>query len=435
MAQLASGSIDLQSLKVASTVATGYITNIEANQGITIKALGGTTSGSSANYIKLNSDGLEIYRNGNAVASYGENIIVGPSNSTHISITPSAIAIGSNFSATADGTLTATNASLTNASIINGSININTSSQTLDVIKLNWTGIDAYNINRVWRTALSPQYLTFSNSTVTSGADGHYYAQHSTEKSVIQYLDTDMTILHQITINPNGVSVVGRRSTTASDIGTCSLSQSGIGVGLYGNINVKTSINERGVLLHDNANFYGGIYDNGSNLWIGATGGATIHHRGGTYISSGWNTSSNAANTTIYVSVPKARNASGLDPAVSNYGVFHSGNLRYITDRGNSNDWHYTKWSDGYTEMWKRILYSDLAMTTAAGNLYRSAAKTASYPSGFFDTAAFPQLTCLSASSTLATMTSNSTSGVSYYIAGGSSATRDVTVYIYVWGY
>ena len=52
---------------------------------------------------------------------------------------------------------------------------------------------------------------------------------------------------------------------------------------------------------------YGLISDNGNNLWIGAASSAYRHHSGtsgNTYISSGYNTTNNAGNSTIYVSIP-----------------------------------------------------------------------------------------------------------------------------------
>lgn len=71
---------------------------------------------------------------------------------------------------------------------------------------------------------------------------------------------------------------------------------------------------------------YGGIYDNGNNLWIGATSSTSPHHRGAngnTYISAGYNTSSAAGNSTIYISVPSL---SGITWSHTSYGVLHTGN-------------------------------------------------------------------------------------------------------------
>lgn len=72
------------------------------------------------------------------------------------------------------------------------------------------------------------------------------------------------------------------------------------------------------------------IYDNGTNIWLGATATDATHHIGRTYISAGHDGTS--GNDTIYVCVPNAANTSG-----TNYGVLHMGNYiatldtRYVT--------------------------------------------------------------------------------------------------------
>lgn len=71
-------------------------------------------------------------------------------------------------------------------------------------------------------------------------------------------------------------------------------------------------------------NQYVGLGNNGSNLWIGASQTAAYHHRGGTYISAGYD--GTAGNETIFVSVPNATNDGG-----TNYGVWHKGNLKNAT--------------------------------------------------------------------------------------------------------
>ena len=79
------------------------------------------------------------------------------------------------------------------------------------------------------------------------------------------------------------------------------------------------------IYLTDSAgNQYVGLGNNGSNLWIGASQTAAYHHRGGTYISAGYD--GTAGNETIFVSVPNATNDGG-----TNYGVWHKGNLRNAT--------------------------------------------------------------------------------------------------------
>lgn len=98
----------------------------------------------------------------------------------------------------------------------------------------------------------------------------------------------------------------------------------GVGIGTFPNasevdsaLNVKIINKGRGYYLVDSAgNSYPAVYDNQSNLWIGATQTASTHHRGGTYISAGYNGS--AGNTTINVCVPNASNNGG-----TNYAVYH----------------------------------------------------------------------------------------------------------------
>lgn len=71
---------------------------------------------------------------------------------------------------------------------------------------------------------------------------------------------------------------------------------------------------------------YGGIYDNGNNMWIGSASSTSPHHRGVngyTYISSGYSTSNSAGNSTVYVWVPTL---SGTTWGGNAYGVLHSGN-------------------------------------------------------------------------------------------------------------
>ena len=82
---------------------------------------------------------------------------------------------------------------------------------------------------------------------------------------------------------------------------------------------LKQSASGRGYFLKDSAgNDYPGVYDNGSNLWLGATMTASTHHVGATYISSGY--SGTNGHTTIYICVPNATNDGG-----TNYGVYHTG--------------------------------------------------------------------------------------------------------------
>ena len=90
---------------------------------------------------------------------------------------------------------------------------------------------------------------------------------------------------------------------------------------------VAISITGRGYNLTDSSGTrYGGIYENGNNLWIGAASSTSPHHRGAqgnTYISAGYSTNSNAGNSTIYISVPSL---SGGVWSHNSYAVLHSGN-------------------------------------------------------------------------------------------------------------
>lgn len=66
------------------------------------------------------------------------------------------------------------------------------------------------------------------------------------------------------------------------------------------------------------------ISQNDKHLWIGAYQTATRHHRGRTYVSSGYDGAK--GNETIYVSVPNEDNTNA-----TNYKVMHSGNLKNYT--------------------------------------------------------------------------------------------------------
>jgi hypothetical protein len=84
--------------------------------------------------------------------------------------------------------------------------------------------------------------------------------------------------------------------------------------------NIKFSVTQKGIWGKDtNGNSYPYAYDNGSNLWIGASATKSTHHVGSTYISSGWGGS--AGNESIFISVPKSNNTDG-----TNYKVWHAGN-------------------------------------------------------------------------------------------------------------
>ena len=94
---------------------------------------------------------------------------------------------------------------------------------------------------------------------------------------------------------------------------------------LSGSVTISTT--GAGLLLTDSTSTaYGGIYDAGDNLWIGARWSNEPHHRGAsgnTYISAGYSTSRAAGNSTIYISVPSL---SGTTWSQTAYGVLHTGN-------------------------------------------------------------------------------------------------------------
>lgn len=124
--------------------------------------------------------------------------------------------------------------------------------------------------------------------------------------------------------------------------------------------------NAAGVRLTDNSGaLYPGIWDNGSNLWIGAdrqTG--TAHHVGGTYISTGYDSTNRVGNETIWICVPNATNT-GSSP----YRAVHTGNLFSLV---NNSGIFYNDNTDATTAQnnpWQCIAE---ATVTASGNTYIS---------------------------------------------------------------
>ena len=98
--------------------------------------------------------------------------------------------------------------------------------------------------------------------------------------------------------------------------------------------NIGISSRGRGYYLTDRTDFqYPLGYDNGANLWIGATQTTAQHHTGQTFISAGYNATDGEGNPTIYVAVPNATNTSA-----TTYRVFHSGNLFYQVE-SNEDAW------------------------------------------------------------------------------------------------
>lgn len=89
--------------------------------------------------------------------------------------------------------------------------------------------------------------------------------------------------------------------------------------------NLKINSAGKGLFLKDkNSNLYPGIVDNGTNLWIGSGATSSTHHVGNTYISAGYNSTTETGNSTIFISVPNATNDGG-----TNYNVLHDGNTSF----------------------------------------------------------------------------------------------------------
>ncbi len=95
------------------------------------------------------------------------------------------------------------------------------------------------------------------------------------------------------------------------------------------------------------------IYDNGENLWIGATQTATTHHTGQVYISAGYNGTS--GNSTINICVPNASNTGG-----TNYGVLHSGNYTDLIYSKSQSDNRYLQLTGGELTGYLGITSSNL---------------------------------------------------------------------------
>lgn len=115
---------------------------------------------------------------------------------------------------------------------------------------------------------------------------------------------------------------------TPSAIGAASASHSHNYIPLDGSDaitgSLKINTNKRGIYLTDvQNNQYPAIWDDGANLWFGATAAASEHHYGGTYISTGYN--GTTGNSTIFLSVPNENNNDA-----TNYSVLHSGNTSFI---------------------------------------------------------------------------------------------------------
>ena len=80
------------------------------------------------------------------------------------------------------------------------------------------------------------------------------------------------------------------------------------------NTDIRFSATSKGLYMTGVDGLFAAIYDNGSNLWIGAAGSNSRHHSGTTgytYISTGWNNNNNTYNSTIYLWRPSAKATGG----------------------------------------------------------------------------------------------------------------------------
>lgn len=171
---------------------------------------------------------------------------------------------------------------------------------------------------------------------------------------------------------------------------------------------------------------YPGIYNNGSNLWIGSTATASTHHVGETYISAGYDATNGKGYPTIYVSVPNATNDGG-----TNYGVYHTGNKPTPADIGivtgtstvSNGVWEWVKLPGGiaiahYDDSSNR----SIAITSTSGNIYYGSVSNIAFPFTFSATPTV--MVSLSGTGNAWAQVSNATSsgtGIIYFGRGTSS--------------
>ena len=127
--------------------------------------------------------------------------------------------------------------------------------------------------------------------------------------------NAETTTYSGISIYNGGVSILGNGSIEGKGViaGSDGIESSG---------NIKINTKARGLFLTDKNNTeYAAVYDNGTNLWIGSASGASYHHNGATYISTGWEDST-AGHRSIYISVP---NGYPGDSGHISYEALHTG--------------------------------------------------------------------------------------------------------------
>lgn len=111
--------------------------------------------------------------------------------------------------------------------------------------------------------------------------------------------------------NPSGCLNLGGHSSTSSTFK----------LNIKGNALINTS--NAGWYLTDGTGYnYPGIYDNTTNLWIGAQKAASQHHTGKTYLSAGYDKTLKTGNPTIYISIPNENNTNA-----TSYEVLHQSHI------------------------------------------------------------------------------------------------------------
>lgn len=74
------------------------------------------------------------------------------------------------------------------------------------------------------------------------------------------------------------------------------------------------------------------------------------------------------------------------DSLNTNYLFINNTEIDYIVEQGVSGIWYYRKWNSGIMEIWGKYYLSNVAMTTAWGNMYESSKITLpSFPFSFIE--------------------------------------------------
>ena len=161
-------------------------------------------------------------------------------------------------------------------------------------------------------------------SKVTSSSTNGNIKINGTETTVYTHptYTAKSSGLYKITVDTKG-HVSATAAVAASDLPAHTHSDYVLKAGDTMSGNLKMNATNKGFYLKDSAgNEYAGIFDNGTNLWLGAYQTQATHHVGRTYISSGYDSANSVGYSSIYVSVPNADNTNA-----SNYEVLHFGNI------------------------------------------------------------------------------------------------------------